>query len=84
MNAGTQPPLGVIDTIQPSGFDALQVQAAHVIAVAFLGPLHGDLFDRMLVAQAMAEQLIFLTLDETLIGYGPWIRLADWRRPVSS
>lgn len=70
-------PQAVFDSIEPSGFDVLPVQAAHAIAVSSLGPLHGDPFDRLLVAQAMAEQLIFLTLDETLIGYGPWVRLAD-------
>lgn len=70
-------PQDVFDAIAPSGFDMLPVQAAHAIEVFSLGTLHGDPFDRLLVAQALSERLDLLTFDATLLGYGPSVRLAE-------
>ena len=70
-------PQDIFDAIAPSGFDVLPVQAAHAIEVFSLGTLHGDLFDRLLVAQALSERLNLLTFDATLLGYGPSVRLAE-------
>jgi PIN domain nuclease of toxin-antitoxin system len=36
-------------------FDPLDVTVAHAMAVGDLPPLHGDPFDRLLVAQAAVE-----------------------------
>jgi PIN domain nuclease of toxin-antitoxin system len=44
--------------------------------VALLPWQHRDPFDRMLIAQAVVEKLVFLTADEALRAYGPTIRLA--------
>jgi PIN domain nuclease of toxin-antitoxin system len=38
--------------------------------------VHRDPFDRMLIAQAQAENLVLLTADEALAGYGAAVRLA--------
>ena len=53
----------------------LPVSFDHAEAAAALPPLHGDPFDRMLVAQATAEQLVLLTRDKKLAAYGPMVSL---------
>ncbi len=45
------------------GFEELPVSVAHARAVRELPLLHRDPFDRMLVAQALAEQLVIVTAD---------------------
>lgn len=70
-------PRDVLEAIEPSGFDLLPVQAEHAIEVFSLGPMHGDPFDRLLVAQATSERITLLTFDEALLGYGPLVRLVE-------
>lgn len=70
-------PQQLFDAIEPSGFDVLPVQAAHAIEVFSLGALHGDPFDRLLVAQAISERMTLLTFDEALVGYGSAVRLVE-------
>jgi PIN domain nuclease of toxin-antitoxin system len=48
----------------------LPVTMAHGDRAATLPMLHGDPFDRMLVAQALEENLILVTGDERLADYG--------------
>jgi PIN domain nuclease of toxin-antitoxin system len=52
-----------------SGFGELAVTGAHAVAVERLPPLHSDPFDRLLVAQAIAEPMRLLTHDATLARY---------------
>jgi PIN domain nuclease of toxin-antitoxin system len=52
------------------GFAELSVSGAHAERLASLPPVHKDPFDRMLVAQSLAEPLILLTNDRVLAGYG--------------
>ncbi|KAB0680112.1 type II toxin-antitoxin system VapC family toxin [Aureimonas leprariae] len=47
----------------------LQVTADHAFAVAALPPLHGDPFDRLMIAQARAEGLTLLTSDAVVARY---------------
>ena len=47
----------------------LSIRASHVTALAALPLLHRDPFDRILVAQAVAEGLDFVTNDESISGY---------------
>ncbi len=51
------------------GFLPLPVSWAHAQSVRLLPPIHADPFDRMLVAQAMAEPLRLLTTDRLLARY---------------
>ena len=51
-------------------FVPLPVTMAHGLAVASLPRLHGDPFDRLLVAQARAEGLTLVTREERLAEYG--------------
>ena len=47
----------------------LPIRASHVTALAALPMLHKDPFDRILVAQAIAEGLDFVTKDEPISEY---------------
>lgn len=47
----------------------LPVRASHVTALAALPMLHRDPFDRILIAQAVAEGLDFVTNDESVREY---------------
>ncbi|MCC6472842.1 MAG: type II toxin-antitoxin system VapC family toxin, partial [Burkholderiales bacterium] len=40
-----------------------------------LPAVHGDPFDRLLVAQSLAEPMTLLTHDRTLAGYGATVRV---------
>jgi PIN domain nuclease of toxin-antitoxin system len=53
----------------PEGFDLLPIQPAHCQSFASLPRLHGDPFDRMLIAQAQTEQLSLLTRDRVMLRY---------------
>ena len=58
-----------------AGYRLLDVTARHATQVETLPPIHGDPFDRMLVAQAIAEPLRFLTADGILLGYSELVIL---------
>ena len=51
---------GAIDT---QGFTRLAISLTHLQTLALLPMHHRDPFDRMLIAQAQAEQLTFITDD---------------------
>ena len=61
----------LIDALEASGFRELPVRAVHAARVAKLPLLHGDPFDRLLIAQALHEPLLLLTADAALTRYGP-------------
>lgn len=54
-----------------AGFTMLPVLAQHALAVQQLPLLHGDPFDRMLVAQAKSEPMILVTHDRQVAAYDP-------------
>ena len=58
----------LLEEIDEGGFHHLPVLARHAARVADLPHLHGDPFDRLLVAQAIAEQMRLLTADPTAGG----------------
>lgn len=68
-------PREVLDAVQPSGFELLDVTGTHAARVATLPSIHRDPFDRMLVAQALVEPLILVTRDEALTAYGDLVRI---------
>ncbi len=53
-----------------SGLPALAIRTAHVRALAGLPDLHQDPFDRILVAQPLAEQFTLASKDDILARYG--------------
>lgn len=52
-----------------AGFTELPVRWLHARQAATLPSIHGDPFDRMLVAQAVAEDLVLVTRDRTIPRY---------------
>ena len=55
-----------------NGYAELPVTSAHALEVGLLPLLHGDPFDRILIAQARVERIFLLTADKTLARYpGP-------------
>jgi PIN domain nuclease of toxin-antitoxin system len=53
-----------------AGFELLDVSLEHILAAGALPRFHGDPFDRMLVAQALAEGLALVSKDAELGRYG--------------
>lgn len=53
-----------------SGLAELPVTAAHALAIGAIELPHRDPFDRLLLTQAVAERLTFLTADTVLLGLG--------------
>jgi PIN domain nuclease of toxin-antitoxin system len=66
---------GLREGLLNAGFQELPIQAAHLCRVATLPWLHRDPFDRLLVAQAMIEDVQLLTADPALKGYGRFVRV---------
>ena len=54
---------------EQSGNQLLNIEATHVLGVADLPALHNDPFDRLLVAQALAEPLRLITHDAQVARY---------------
>jgi PIN domain nuclease of toxin-antitoxin system len=53
-----------------AGIPAISIRAAHIRALAGLPDLHRDPFDRILVAQSLAEKLTLVSKDVVLARYG--------------
>ncbi|MEW6220235.1 MAG: type II toxin-antitoxin system VapC family toxin [Thermodesulfobacteriota bacterium] len=73
----------LVAAIEKSGFEILSVKAEHAITVPTLPFLHRDPFDRMLIAQSMAEPLRLLTCDKALAPYGGTVLLCQGPRSTS-
>ena len=57
------------DALTQQGFRELPISRAHTCALRSLPPIHRDPFDRMLVAQAMSDDLVVVTANETIGRY---------------
>lgn len=57
------------------GLIELPVRAAHAVGVTRLPPIHRDPFDRLLIAQSIAEPLTLLTNDALLARYWDGVRV---------
>jgi PIN domain nuclease of toxin-antitoxin system len=60
----------LLDTVRRGNLRVLPITAEHALAAGDLPRHHDDPFDRMLVAQAMAEGLTLITRDAGLRAYG--------------
>ena len=60
-------------SFERAGFSILGVTADHAIAIETLPLLHGDPFDRFIIAQALAEPARLLTADRTVASYNDTI-----------
>ena len=59
--------------LREQAFSALPVTWAHASSLRALPPIHGDPFDRMLIAQAVSGSLQLLTHDALLARYSPLV-----------
>jgi PIN domain nuclease of toxin-antitoxin system len=57
------------ESLVESGFRELPVTGAHAVAIERLPLLHGDPFDRLIVAQALVEPMVLVTTDVRLGAY---------------
>lgn len=65
----------LLPTLPDQGLIELSVTAQHAAAVAKLPLIHRDPFDRLLIAQSIAEPLTLLTNDATLGRYASNVRV---------
>lgn len=65
----------IVAAIEESGFHPLAISPLHASMVEGLPDLHRDPFDRLLIAQALAEPLRLVTADAVLQPYSDLITL---------
>ena len=77
-NANAMPISGkdALGYFRDAGFAVVDISPAHAAAAEILPPLHGDPFDRLLVAQAMTVPLRLVTSDRKVAAYNDSIILA--------
>jgi PIN domain nuclease of toxin-antitoxin system len=68
LDAG-EPRLWWSDAVENLAARILPVRPEHVAALHELPPIHKDPFDRMLIAQAIVENLVFVTIDREIPKY---------------
>ena len=62
-------PMELLDAIRQTGMDTLPVTAIDAVSAARLPMHHGDLFDRMLVAQAQRLEALIVSRNRALGAY---------------
>ena len=62
-------PSTVMNYIEEEGFVELPITVKHTNALLSLESYHKDPFDRILIAQAKVEKLVFITRDEMSLKY---------------
>lgn len=65
----------IVAAIGKSGFLELPVSCSHVIKTCSLNNVHKDPFDRILVAQAIAEPLTLISADIKLKDYSDLVEI---------
>ena len=60
----------IVENVAANGFRMLDIDIAHVGRVETLAAHHGDPFDRLLIAQALEEDLPVVTADPIFRKYG--------------
>lgn len=63
-------PADIEDAVVAVGFSWMPVDARHAASAGRLPALHGDPFDRLLIAQALAENALLVTRDPWIAPYG--------------
>jgi len=59
-----------IDSVQEAGYTLLAITAAHALRAGRMPGNHRDPFDRILAAQALAEDIPILSIDTNLDSFG--------------
>ena len=60
----------IVENVAANGFRMLDIEIAHVGRLETLASHHGDPFDRLLIAQALEENLPVVTADPIFRKYG--------------
>lgn len=58
-----------LDLIDNNGFEIIPISFEHALAVSSLEFIHRDPFDRLIVAQALTENMDIITKDEYITQY---------------
>lgn len=58
-----------------NGYTELPIRSEHAVAIDALPALHKDPFDRLLVSQAIVEDILLLTSDPLVGGYPGPVRI---------
>jgi len=58
-----------LETIYKNEFELLNISPKHIKTVTGLPFIHRDPFDRMLMAQAIVEDMPIITVDENILKY---------------
>ncbi len=62
-------PAGLVEVVEESGFTWINLETSHIEELEKLPQLHNDPFDRLLIAQAKAEEMLLLTTDQEVQSY---------------
>jgi PIN domain nuclease of toxin-antitoxin system len=57
------------DTLEKLAATPLPLRPDHISELCHLEPIHQDPFDRALIAQAIAEYLVLVTIDDQILKY---------------
>lgn len=60
----------IIPALSANGIDLLPIKPGHILKIETLPRIHGDPFDRMLIAQALSDGLIIVSKEELFEEYG--------------
>ena len=63
------------ESLFDAGFQELPIQSNHIFSLTGLPHIHKDPFDRLILAQAIAENMVLLTTDHVLASYPGPIKL---------
>ena len=63
-------PRNLADAALERGFSLLSITPAHAARAGQLPRLHGDPFDRLLIAQSFEEGAALVTADRAIMAYG--------------
>jgi PIN domain nuclease of toxin-antitoxin system len=67
-------PIELREALLQNGYVELDIAGRHALAISNLPALHGDPFDRILIAQSAIEGITLLTSDERVAQYPGSIR----------
>lgn len=59
----------LLPAVEQTGIDTFAIEPSHALVAGALPPHHRDPFDRMLIAQAMVEDLTLVTADSAFLAY---------------
>ncbi|MDR3366231.1 MAG: type II toxin-antitoxin system VapC family toxin [Prevotellaceae bacterium] len=59
----------IMSEAQANGFEFLFIEPAHLVTLSTLAPIHRDPFDRIMIAQAITENMPIISSDKVFEQY---------------